>query len=220
MVGPELEVWIRERDPDSAEAAARLAEAFLSARKGTRAGYFGREPRYAQPSKSFGGDGGGPVPGGNISKPSPPYQSRLGPAKRTSNRTQSQDVRCYNCNNLGHTQYFCPALKSKPSLLCAVPRPAAVPTLEGRGCTTSVLVNGHKVTALLDSGCFQSVVRAALVPRERWSRDKTPLICIHGDEHTYPTAEVYMTVGGQTYSLNVALAENLPFDAILGNDPV
>ncbi|KAK7915939.1 hypothetical protein WMY93_011700 [Mugilogobius chulae] len=34
MVNPELEIWIRERDPDSAEEAARLAEAFLSARKG------------------------------------------------------------------------------------------------------------------------------------------------------------------------------------------
>lgn len=49
-------------------------------------------------------------------------------------------------------------------------------------------------------------------------KEKTPLICIHGDEHTYPTAEVYLTVGGQTYLLNIALAENLPFDVILGND--
>lgn len=218
MVGPELEVWIRERDPSSAEEAARLAESFLSARKGTRAGYFGREPRFTQPSKSFGGDRCGPVPGGNISKPSPSLQSRSGPAKKPFNRTQNQDVRCYNCNNLGHTQHFCPALKSKPSLLCSVPRPAAVPTIELRGCTTPVLVNGQKVEALLDSGCFQSVVLSRLVPEERWSREKTPLTCIHGDEHTYPTAEIYMTVGGQTYLLNVALAENLPFDVILGND--
>ncbi|KAK7934242.1 hypothetical protein WMY93_005138 [Mugilogobius chulae] len=148
MVNPELEIWIRERDPDSAEEAARLAEAFLSARKGPRAGYFGREPRFTQP----------------------------------------------------------------------MPRPAAVPLMERRGRTTPVLVNGQKVEALLDSGCFQSVVLSSLVPEERRSRETTPLTCIHGDEHTYPTAEVYITVGGQTYLLNVALAENLPFDVILGND--
>lgn len=217
MVGPELEVWIRERDPGSAEEAARLAESFLSARKGTRAGYFGREPRFAQPSKSFGGDRCGPVLGGNISKPSPSVQSRLGPAKKTLNRPQ-QDVRCYNCNNLGHTQHFCPALKSAPSLLCSVPRQTVVPTIEKRGRTTSVLVNGQKVDALLDSGCFQSVVLSSLVPEERWAREKIPLTCIHGDEHTYPTAEIYMTVGGQTYLLKVALAEKLPFSVILGND--
>lgn len=43
MVCPELEMWIRERDPHNAEEAARLAEAFLSARKRARAGDYGRE---------------------------------------------------------------------------------------------------------------------------------------------------------------------------------
>ncbi|CAL9691326.1 unnamed protein product [Knipowitschia caucasica] len=148
MVNPELEVWIRERDPESAEEAARLAESFMAARKGPRAGYFGREPRFAQP----------------------------------------------------------------------IPRPATVPTLEKRGRTTPVLVNGHKVSALLDSGCFQSIILSRLVPEERRSRETIPLTCIHGDEHTYPTAEVYATVGGQTYLLKVALAENLPYEVILGND--
>ncbi|KAK7891276.1 hypothetical protein WMY93_023239 [Mugilogobius chulae] len=148
MVNPELEVWIQECDPDSAEEAARLAEAFLSARKGPRAGYFGREPCFTQP----------------------------------------------------------------------MPRPAAVPPMEHRGHTTPVLVNDQKVKTLLDSGCFQSVVLSSLVPEERRSRETTPLTCIHGDEYTYPTAVVYITVGGQTYLFNVALAENLPFDVILGND--
>ncbi|XP_055020344.1 uncharacterized protein LOC129411972 [Boleophthalmus pectinirostris] len=203
MVSPELEVWIRERDPASAEEAARLAESFLSARKGPRASYFGREPRFTQPSKSYGGDQGcGPVSGGVKSRPSPPYQSRA--AKKPPNRSQTQEVRCYNCNNLGHTQHFCPAQRSKPSLLCSVPRPATVLAMESRGCTTPVLVNGQKVKALLDSGCFQSVVLSSLVPEERHSRETIPLTCIHGDEHTYPTAEVYITVGGQTYLLNVA----------------
>ncbi|KAK7915896.1 hypothetical protein WMY93_011657 [Mugilogobius chulae] len=34
MVTPELEVWIKEHDPDTAEEAARLAEVFMSARRG------------------------------------------------------------------------------------------------------------------------------------------------------------------------------------------
>lgn len=87
-----------------------------------------------------------------------------------------------------------------------------------KGHTTSVLLNGVKAEALLDSGCFQCVALSSLIPEERWSRDKVPLTCIHGDEHKYPTAEVYLTVGGQTYLLSVALVDRLPYQVILGND--
>uniref|UniRef100_A0AAV2KVA7 Uncharacterized protein n=1 Tax=Knipowitschia caucasica TaxID=637954 RepID=A0AAV2KVA7_KNICA len=97
-------------------------------------------------------------------------------------------------------------------------RPATAQTEQRRGRTTPVLVNGHCAEALLDSGCFQTVVRSSLVPLERQSPEKARLICIHGDEHNYPTGEVYLTVGGQTYLVNVALAKNLPFAVILGND--
>ncbi|KAK7880059.1 hypothetical protein WMY93_033267 [Mugilogobius chulae] len=53
MVTPELEVWIKEHDPDTAEEAARLAEVFMSARRGTRSSYFGREPRQPMPSNDI-----------------------------------------------------------------------------------------------------------------------------------------------------------------------
>ncbi|XP_045898329.1 zinc finger protein 18-like, partial [Micropterus dolomieu] len=43
MVNPDLEVWIRERAPKSAEEAASLAEVFMSARTGTRRTTFGRD---------------------------------------------------------------------------------------------------------------------------------------------------------------------------------
>ncbi|KAK1898618.1 Zinc finger protein 397 [Dissostichus eleginoides] len=36
MLHPELEIWIREHDPKTAAEAARLAEVFTSARKGSR----------------------------------------------------------------------------------------------------------------------------------------------------------------------------------------
>ena len=57
MVSPEMEVWIREHDPKTAEQAAELAEVFLSARRGARGssyGWWNQGPK----SKSVGGDGG------------------------------------------------------------------------------------------------------------------------------------------------------------------
>lgn len=50
MVHPELEIWIREHDPKTAEEAARLADVFTSARKGSRAATFGWENHQDHPS--------------------------------------------------------------------------------------------------------------------------------------------------------------------------
>lgn len=41
MVNPELEIWIKEHDTKTAEDAARLAEVFMSARRGSRNATFG-----------------------------------------------------------------------------------------------------------------------------------------------------------------------------------
>uniref|UniRef100_A0A8C8DU52 SCAN box domain-containing protein n=1 Tax=Oryzias sinensis TaxID=183150 RepID=A0A8C8DU52_9TELE len=218
MVHPELEVWIREHDPKTAEEAARLAEVFTSARRGTQHHPFGRGTRYAQPSKSTGGDQG--VGQWQGKKTFSARQS--GPQSTSHTRTVpfkpiNKEVRCYNCNGLGHTQYFCPALKSKPSL-CLVPRPENKMAVEKNSCMVPVLVNGQRCEALLDSGSFQSLVSAKLISEEKLSQHTTTISCIHGDEHDYPTAEVYLTVGGQTYVLSVGVVPSLPYPVILGKD--
>ncbi|XP_043959103.1 uncharacterized protein LOC122823502, partial [Gambusia affinis] len=54
MVNPELEVWLREHDPKTAEKAAQLADVFTAARRGTKHRSFGRDSNFAHKSKSFG----------------------------------------------------------------------------------------------------------------------------------------------------------------------
>ncbi len=220
MVHPELEIWIREHDPKTAEEAARLAEVFTSARKGSRAATFGWENHQAHSSKSSGGEQGfGQPRGRGFSSDRQFTPQATSHTKKPPPRASKQDVRCYHCNGLGHTKPFCPALShTKPSLLCSAPRPATVGTVRDAGRTAPVLINGQREIALLDSACFQTVVLSTLVPREKWSEDKSRISCIHGDEHVYPTAEVYLTVGGQTFLLTVALAPTLPYTVILGND--
>ena len=58
MVHPELEIWIREHDPDTAEEAARLAEVFTSARRGSRNSTHGWGNHHAHLSKSTGDEQG------------------------------------------------------------------------------------------------------------------------------------------------------------------
>ncbi len=48
--------------------------------------------------------------------------------------------------------------------------------------------------------------------------DKKAVRCVHGDEKLLPTAEVYVKVRGQTYLLEVGIANNLPFPVVLGHD--
>ena len=83
---------------------------------------------------------------------------------------------------------------------------------------TPVLVNGQREEAILDTGSCQSVVLSSIVPRELWSDSTSNISCVHGDEKVYPTAEVYLTVGGQTYLMPVTLVPRLPYPVILGND--
>ncbi|XP_035993666.1 uncharacterized protein LOC118563362 [Fundulus heteroclitus] len=218
MVNPELEIWIRERDPKTAKEAATLAEVFTSARKGSKSTYFGRETHYAPSSKSTGGEqGSGQSQARNFSSSKQLPSQRPPNVKKSFHKSSAQDIRCYNCNGFGHTQHFCPALKSKPSLLCSVPRPA-IEAVQKKVCTVSVLVNGQKEEALLDSGCFQSLVHASLISEEKLSGVGVKIKCVHGDEHVYPSAEVYLTVGGQTYLVHVAVVPSLPYSVILGND--
>ena len=42
--------------------------------------------------------------------------------------------------------------------------------------------------------------------------------CAHGDWRSYPTAIVDVEVGGKTYTLKVAVVDNLPRHELLGRD--
>lgn len=60
LVGPELEVWVREHDPRSAEDTACLAKVFLSVRTGPRRPTFGLD--YLIGCENTGGVRGGRFP--------------------------------------------------------------------------------------------------------------------------------------------------------------
>lgn len=94
-----------------------------------------------------------------------------------------QDIQCFLCNRIGHTQDTCPVTtQSKPSLLYLVPRSPSPSPAHEPACTVPVLVNGQHETTLLDTRSFKSVVLSSCVEREQWNDVKTKIRCIHGDE--------------------------------------
>lgn len=72
--------------------------------------------------------------------------------------------------------------------------------------------------ALIDTGSTQTLVLKSLVPREDWNEQEVRICCVHGDVKPYPTADVFLTVEGQTFLLSVALAPQLPPPVVLEHD--
>ncbi|KAL6457906.1 hypothetical protein MHYP_G00331360 [Metynnis hypsauchen] len=210
----------KDRNPKTADEAAQLAEVFISARRSQGPYNFSREQHSSR--KSVREDGSLCHAGSRTyfqSRRSPPAThsaARQGdrPVKRTS-----EEVRCYYCGELGHTKPYCQRRKNRPTLLCTVPR--LEPRIVGEqeiGPTISVLINGQQEKALIDTGSTQTLVRESLIPREEWREARVKVSCVHGDERSYPTAEIYLTVDGQTFLVTVAVADQLPYPVVLGQD--
>lgn len=209
MLSPELQVWIKEHDPKSAEEAASLADVFVAARRKNQSWAYkswkkdDRNQPQAQQVSSVG---------------KPPAKEKI--ATSHASKFQGKKPICYLCGQEGHTKPMCPQNPVKMSQMCFVPREelqkagAMQPLKE-----TSVELNGQALKALIDTGSTQTLVQRRYVPSQSVCTSETiPICCVHGDEKNYPTADVYVTVNGQTYLLNVGVVENLPFPVILGGD--
>ena len=203
---------MKEHEPSEGLAAAKLALQYLNARKG------------------------GPAIRSTSTAPRSTYQlPRPGPAKRwdgqgfpgttstaPNQRASGKDFVCFYCQQPGHKASVCPIRKAKVTGACYAPR-LEVGLTGDKGLTVqrykTVVVNGQHVTALLDTGSFMSLVKHSLVPVSSvdYSRQED-IVCVHGDSHPYPKADVTVTIDEQSYLLTVGVVEHLPVDAILGWD--
>ena len=205
MLGEDMAIWIREHDPKTAEEAARLAEVFQSARLGTRGPSTSR--RSSAGRKSDGGD----------EKRGQSY-GRSTSYNRWPDGTR-QDGNCFHCGKPGHTRQNCQEKKTQDTNMCYAPRPHTQHAPNSTGHSVQVLVNGEAVKALVDTGSSQTLVHQSLIPLEE-CRVQPPVkvCCVYGDVKSYPTAEIFLTVSGQTFFMSVAVAPQLPYKVVLGHD--
>lgn len=75
--------------------------------------------------------------------------------------------------------------------------------------TVSILLTGRPVTALLDTGCAQTLGQSQDFQKELWTEDTVAVCCIHGNESALPTAEVYIEVSNQPYLMKVGIVTKL-----------
>ncbi|XP_051271638.1 uncharacterized protein LOC127372197 isoform X2 [Dicentrarchus labrax] len=211
MLSPELQVWVREHGPDSAMEAARLADVFVAARK--------KGQPWSYHSWRTAEDNRKPThhPGTGVGK-FPMRESQ--PASRPLKPVGRKPI-CYLCGVEGHTKPMCPKNSVNMTQMCFVPRTQYEPELNKVQSIkmTHIEVNGKMIKALLDSGSDQTLVHRNFVPPNIISTEDTiPICCVHGDEKSYSTADMYIKVDGQTYLLNIGVVDSLPFPAVLGRD--
>lgn len=86
-----------------------------------------------------------------------------------------------------------------------VPEPVNLPV--PNQVIRTVELNGEKVTALIDTGCTQTLVDSELVPELCASSDAPVIVrCVDREEQQYSVTDVYVGIAGQTYLMKIGLA--------------
>ncbi|XP_074480628.1 uncharacterized protein LOC141761195 [Sebastes fasciatus] len=209
ILPPEVRTWVKEHEPEGGLSAAKLALQYLNARRGGPA------------ARSY---SAAPRPTLQLPQPRPTRRefSQEPPGNFSSalnQRGPGKDFVCFYCQQPGHKASVCPIRKAKLTCACYAPRPEVEDSEVRLQRYKTVTVNGQQVTALLDSGSFMSLVRQDLVPVNSvdYSRQED-ILCVHGDKHPYPTAELTVTIDEQSYLLTVGVVAKLPVAALLGWD--
>ncbi|XP_038133737.1 uncharacterized protein LOC119778540 [Cyprinodon tularosa] len=205
-------VWIKEHNPKSAAEAATLADVFVAARSRSqpwsnsawRAAKDSRRLQPYQPHQKLATGGGKPF----LRENQPSKAGKRPPV-------------CYLCGQEGHTKPMCPKNQSKLTQVCFVPHQNVDVKLEIKQSSKIITVKiaGHEINALIDTGSTQTLVHKNHVPTNCICPSETISVrCVHGDEKSYPTADMFVEVQGAPYLLKVGVADNLPYPVVLGED--
>ena len=81
------------------------------------------------------------------------------------------------------------------------------------------MLNVKPVQMLIDTGCTKTMVSADYLPIDCLDHfDKERVLCVHGDEVCYPTAEMRLKLGRWSQKAKVVVAPGIPVSILLGMD--
>lgn len=225
MLNPELQVWVRERTPQSSGEAAELVETFISARRSRKGYYLGPQESWRRPyypthresektsqGKSEGGNGW-VFKSSNSSNTT--YSTNNSSGRHTPRRPRI--IICHSCGQQGHFKPDCPIKKIAETRLCYFLVPNNFSSHASSDVIVPVKVKGKTWQALVDSS--QSfMLKSCLNMHMLQPTGEVIVCCIHGNESRHKTVEVTIEINRQKYLLTVGLLEKCSDPVILGQD--
>ncbi len=158
--------WVREHEPTTGQAAAKLALQYMNAHRGGPRSQPLKDTVHKQNTAGIG--------------------ASQGPAERITSvhkpKAESQELVCFYCQQPGHKATVCPVRKSKLTGFCYVPREEDkdVDSREESQMLYDVTVDGHSLKAMLDTGSSQSLLKPCFVSKVNYATT-TSVQCVHGD---------------------------------------
>ena len=136
--------------------------------------------------------------------------------KEHDQTNQRGEKRCFQYNRWGHMMYNCPYKKETSTSA----RPQA---LYGGSCREVAWneqsykylrrgrLDGRSVQMLVDTGADRTMVAADCIDLVKVEgSDKVPVVCVHGDTVSYPTAVLHLQIGSWQREARVVVAPELP----------
>ena len=208
-VPEDLLIWLRKRKPTSLRQATTLVDDHALARRGCQRNS-GRP--VLPPTSSTGNTRPSNNAANNDQRDRPPNNSNCNGRNQTNSRGNKK---CFQCGKFGHLMYSCLERQGQD----------IKPALSGKGCNEIAWNKGSQKflkRGMLngDTGCTKTmVVSADHLPTDCLDHfNKEKILCVHGDEVCYPTAEVRLKLGRWAQTAKVVVAPGIPVPVLLGTD--
>ena len=133
----------------------------------------------------------------------------VGNVRNSSKLKDTKNITCYKCGEKGHIARNC----TEEAF-----------SYEAQGVsknnyTCSKKVNGAQVARIkLETGCTRTIVRSSLVDKQSLKETTVMMYDVHGRKTRYQLADMTIELDDKTYQREVAIAEILPVNILLGTD--
>ena len=205
---PELQVWLRDREPKDVQEVCNLADLYRNARKSSNMKRDGSKPGQRPVNTSH-------KHSDNTDSSAHSDLMKTDQSKSPSNAKYLKFVTCYQCQKKGHYQSDCPETKKKVVGFCHSPTrlQSSFAKYKQPG-----KLNGIPVQMVIDTGSSCTLVHRKFIPPCSVLDRTMEIKMVDGSSKHYPIAVVDLSGPVKSIKQEVCVVDTLLVDVLLGHD--